>query len=346
MPSAHYAYLNTRISVLAARLLSRSRCEELVEQVEPDYSGIAGLEDFDDQLRRAKGSTVLVEHSLLSALLQDVRILVRGLAPPDRHFLLYSVQWFELANLKALIRGKFAGLDSRRIRANLVDTHPFTTLPMDELLEAEDPAELLRRLEATVYADLARHARRVFEEKQDMFSLNAAIDRKFMEGLRVHALGVVGSDQQGLRELIGVMFDQFNLNWLLRFRLNYRLSAAETFFQLLPGGRWIDSARLEELARLSSLQEIIEALPPSLARPLSGAERISQVENRMQIRMRSMLDRYLNDTRFPVVRAFAYLIRRELEMRNLSAVIKGKNLGFEQGLIRYAANLEGELQHA
>ena len=33
-------------------------------------------------------------------------------------------------------------------------------------------------------------------------------------------------------------------------------------------------------------------------------------------------------------------------MRNLSAVIKGKNLGFEQGLIRYAANLEGDLQHA
>ena len=242
MPSAHYAYLNTRISVLAARLLSRRRCEELVEQAEPDYSGIPGLEDFDDQLRRAKGSTVLVEHSLLSALLRDVRILVRGLAPPDRRFLLYGVQWFELANLKALIRGKFAGLDSRRIRANLVDTHPFTTLPMDELLEAEDPAELLRRLEATVYADLARHARRVFEEKQDMFSLNAAIDRKFMEGLRVHALGVVGSDQQGLRELIGLMFDQFNLNWLLRFRLNYRLSAAETFFQLLPDGRWIDTA--------------------------------------------------------------------------------------------------------
>lgn len=346
MPSAHYAYLNTRISMLAARLLSRSRCEELVEQAEPDYSGIPGLEDLDDRLRRAKGSTALVEHSLLSALLRDVRILVRGLAPPDRRFLLYGVQWFELANLKALIRGKFAGLDSHHIRVNLMDIHPFATLPMDELLEAEDAAELLRRLEATVYADLARHARRVYEEKQDMFSLNAAIDRKFMEGLRVHALGVVGSDQQGLRELIGRMFDQFNLNWLLRFRLTYHLSAAETFFQLLPGGRRLGAADLEALARLSSLQEIIEALPPPLAQPLSGVQRISQVENRLEIRLRSTLGRYLNDTRFPVVRAFAYLIRREQQMRNLLAVVKGKNLGFERDLIRYAANLEGDLQHA
>jgi len=343
MPSGPYAYLNTRITLLAARLLTRNQCEALVEQAEPDYGGIPGLENYYEQLQRSGGSTAQVEQSLLSALLQDVRILVRGLAPPDRRFLLYGVHWFELANLKALIRGKFAGLDSRRIRANLVDTHPFTTLPMDELLDADDPAELLRRLEATVYADLARHARRVYEEKQDMFSLNAAIDRKFMEGLRIHVLGVTGDDQQGLRQLIGLMFDQFNLNWLLRFRLTYGLSAAETFFQLLHGGYRLGTADLEALARLSSLPEIIEALPPALARPLLGAESISEVENRLETRMRAVLHAYLQDTRYPVVRAFAYLIRREAEMVNLLAVIKGKNLGFDLDLIRYAANLPSNL---
>ena len=59
-----------------------------------------------------------------------------------------------------------------------------------------------------------------------------------------------------------------------------------------------------------------------------------------------MLNRYLHDTRFPVVRAFAYLIRREAQMGNLLAVVKGRNLGFDPDLIRYAANLQGELQHA
>jgi V/A-type H+-transporting ATPase subunit C len=346
MSSARYAYLNTRVSILAARLLSPAQCENLVEQTESDYTGIIGLENYDELVHQADGSTVLVEQALLSALLQDVRILVRGLAPPDRRFLLYGLHWFELANLKALIRGKFAGLESRRIQASLVDTAPFTTLPMDELLAAEDPAELLRRLETTLYADLARHARRVFEERQDMFSLNAAIDRKFMEGLRIRALGVAETNQQGLRELVGLLFDQFNLNWLLRFRLTYRLSAAETFFQLLPSGHWLDAAHLESLARLSSLQEIIDALPAHLAQHLSGVESISQVEYRLETRMRKSLNRYLNDTRFPVVRAFAYLVRRELQMRNLLAVVKGKNLGFDAHLIRYAANLGGDMHDA
>lgn len=345
MSSSRYAYLNTRVSILAARLLSPGQCEDLVDQAEPDYTGIAGLENYEELVHQADGSTALVEQALLSTLLQDVRILVRGLAPPDRRFLLYGLHWFELANLKALIRGKFAGLEGRRIKNSLVDTAPFTTLPMDDLLAAEDPAELLRRLETTIYADLARHARRVFEEKQDMFSLNAAIDRKFMEGLRIRALGVAETNQQGLRELVGMLFDQFNLNWLLRFRLTYRLSAAETFFQLLPSGHWINSEHLESLARLSSLQEIIDALPAHLSQPLRGVENISQVEYRLETRMRKMLTRSLNDTRFPVVRAFAYLIRRELQMRNLLAVVKGKNLGFDAGLIRYAANLEGHMHH-
>ena len=93
------------------------------------------------------------------------------------------------------------------------------------------------------------------------------------------------------------------------------------------------------------MQEVIDALPAHLAQPLSGAERISQVENRLEIGMRAMLTKCLNDTRFPVVRAFAYLIRRELQMRNLLAVVKGKNLGFDTGLIRYAANLDGDMHH-
>ena len=53
MPSGPYAYLNTRITVLAARLLTRSQCDDLVEQAEPDYGGIPGLEDYHEQLQRS-----------------------------------------------------------------------------------------------------------------------------------------------------------------------------------------------------------------------------------------------------------------------------------------------------
>lgn len=336
MATAGYAYLNTRVSVLAARLLPPERLETWVEAGTEDLARETGLTDIGELLRRGGGSTVLVEQALLSMLLADLQVLTRPTGPADHKFLIYSIQWFELPNLKALFRGKFAGLSDQAIREHLVNTSPFTTLPVEQLLATEDPAEMLRVLENTPYGDIARQARQVYEQHKDLFSLDAAIDRRYLVGLHRHALKVQPGQRQATLNLTGSLVDRFNLLWLLRFRLSYNLSPAETFFLLIPAGRRLRGDRLSAMAQLASLDEVLNALPASVREPLMGAASITEVENRMETEIGAMATRALEDYRYPLARAFAYLLLREIEMRSLMAIIKGRNLGFSPDLIRFA----------
>ena len=128
--------------------------------------------------------------------------------------------WFELSNLKALIRGKFSGLPAQVIREQWVNTAPFTTLPAEALLRTEDPAEMLRMLEATPYANLARQARRTYEEHKDLFAVEAAIDRRYFVGLLNRARMVRQREQQAVLNFTGGLLDQFKQNDMPRIAIS------------------------------------------------------------------------------------------------------------------------------
>jgi V/A-type H+-transporting ATPase subunit C len=336
MRAVYPPYLNARISMLASRLIPLDRLAAWVDQPAGETRTETDLLELGIELDEIGGDSVDIEQALLSRLLEDVLIITRPLTGPERDFLVYGMHWFELANLKVLIRGKFSGRPEAEIRGQLLNIDPFTTLPTEELLHTEDPAEMLRGLEATPYADLARQARRAFEEHKDLFSLELAIDRRFFIDLQKRARAVDQSQRQAVMYLTGCTLDRFNLVWLLRYRFSYNLSPAETFYLLIPSGHRLDTARLEALSQLGSLEEVLDALPERLKETLSGAASITEVENRLEAQARLLLQGFVQDFRHPIARAFAYILLREIELRYVVAIIKGKRLGFAPTLIRFA----------
>jgi len=335
MASARYAYLNTRVSLLAKRLITPEAMESLVEQPissSEEVLSTAGIEPLE-------GDTSQLEQGLLTHLLRDFIILTRPVLGPERDFLEYLIYWFELTNLKVIIRGKFSGQSDQAIREQLVDIDPFTTLPVDELLRTEDPAEMLRHLETTAFSDIVRQARKVFEEKHDLFALDATIDRRFFHGLYKRAAAVAESERAAVKDITRTLLDRFNLLWLLRYRFSYGLSPAETFYLLVPAGHDLNAAQLLALSQLNSFDEVIAALPPRIKALLSDVPTITEVENRLVKRSEQIAHDYLKDIRHAIARAFAYLLLRDIEMNRLLAIIKGKQLGFAADKIRFAAGM-------
>ncbi len=325
--------------MLADRLIPLDRLASWIDESTADVKTEMNLGEIGIEQDRTGGDSAGIEQALLSKLLEDVLIVSRPLTGPERDFLVYGIHWFELANLKVLIRGKFSGLTEQEIRAQLLNIDPFTTLPTEELLGTEDPAEMLRLLEATPYSDLARQARRAYEEHKDLFSVELAIDRRFFVGLQKRARAVDERQRQAVMYLTGCTLDRFNLVWLLRYRFSYGLSAAETYYLLIPAGHSLTPSLLEALSQLGSLEEALDALPDKLKETLSGARSITEVENRLEAQARIVARLFLQDFRHAIARAFAYILLREMEMRYVVAVIKGRRLGFPPDLIRFAVAL-------
>ena len=330
------AYLSTRLDLLAARLLPMSEMTALLdEDVATIVARINQAYGYAD--RRLDESGIGAGRYLGSRMFEDFQVMLRPFHANEYRFLKQAMRWFELVNIKVLIRGKFNAVPESALLEQLSEMGSFADVPLRRLVETDDPLEMLRLLEQTSYGSIVRQARRVYEEQgHELFSLDSAIDRNFFIELSHRALLLKQHDQALLKGVLGVLMDRFNLLWLLRFRFSYGLSAAKSYYLLSANGNKLDSVRLMQLARQESPQAVVEQLPEALRAVVGEGRTIFELEQLMELYSLSAASRGLRQKNSLLVRCFSYLMLREAETRYLNAVVKGKNLGFDDELIRLA----------
>lgn len=325
-------YAQTRLSLLADRLLS---VETLARLVSEDLDQIGARIDWTENIKSIQTNlaTLGIGRHLAQRMFADFQISLRPFHGNAYRFLKHAIRWFELVNLKVLIRGKFTGVSESALNEQLVDLGYFADLPLQTLIETDDPFEMLRLLELTAYGGIVRQARRVFEEQgHELFSLDSAIDRNFFIELSHRGRFLPVEDQLLLQRVFGVLMDRMNLLWLLRYRFSYDLSPAKSYYLLTASGLQLHAPDLMKLARLDSLTEVINELPPKLHALLEG-KNILQIEQLMELYSMSVAQQGLAQSGSLITRTFCYLLLRESETRYLLAVIKGKQLGFDEDLI-------------
>lgn len=329
-----YAYLNARVSVLATQLLPEERLNTLLTQSTCQL----GIPYLDELLNDNQVKPRAIEHAWFLHLIADVKVLIRPLSGIARDLLMYWFHKCEITNLKSIIRGKIAGLDAQTIADQLIELGELATLPVEQLLRTEDINELLRQLEGSHYGNIARQARRVFEKEHYPYSLDAAIDKHYLFGLEQKIQTLSTAQYRPIVPLIRALLDRFNLIWLLRYRFAYHLSPAETFYLLISTPYRLNRHRLLQLVELNSLSEVIDALPEPLASLLDKAENTFEVEQCLNAEVRRVAQQTLHQCHFTFAKVFAYLLLRELEMRRVLAIIKGKRLGLDNDVISAAAD--------
>lgn len=328
----NHAYLDTRVSLMAGRLLADEDVDRLIEASGTDEVASGWLADavgLDNE------GIAGIDRGLMPQLLCELSILLRGLYRQDRDLVRFWARRFELANIKTLLRGRMRGHSDEALRDQLVDLGPFCQVSREKLLLSSDTAELLRLLEQSVYADFARELRLGLAKQHELFTIDATIDRHYFDGLATRARGV-GSEA---RSLIGSMIDRVNLVWLLRYRFSYELPPAQTFYLLIPSGYRLSHDTLLTLTRLDSLTEVLGALPPPFTAMLDGALSTSEVTRRLEYHTWDTARKILTGRRFNPTRSLAYMILRERDLRRIRAVVRGHRLKMDARLIRLATGL-------
>ncbi|HSO07262.1 MAG TPA: V-type ATPase subunit [Pelomicrobium sp.] len=335
-----HPYLDTRVTLFAAHLLDRRQVAAALGRPR---------DELRELFRRCRAEPLLAtgdeaqrrstEQRRLSLLLDDVVVLSRALTGRSREFLLYWTHLFELINLKAIVRGRLSGQDPRAIRTQLLDMGPFSKLPVDDLLRAENENEMLRRLENTAYAEIASQARRVMEQQRDLFFVDTTFDRRFYSGLVKRAEALHSHDPEAMRRMLTALIDGTNLTWLLRYRFVYRLPAAEAYFLLIPSGYRLRAGTLGALASKDGTAAVLAALPAPLDALTRGLTTIEEVNARMARWLRRECEWVLRRSRSAFCRAFAHLILRERDLRILRGIVKGEELGVSLATQRQALRL-------
>lgn len=326
---------------MSGQLITDDELESLLQRPVEELGKSFGL---TEELKEVLSESTLnraAERALIRTLMLELSVLLRPLDGASRNILVHWTRKFELYNLKALIRGKIQGLSYEQIKENLHDLPSLISLPHEQLLRTENIPELLRQLEQTPYGDIAQQARQVFEESNEPFSLDATIDQRYYTGLLKRARSVAEEDRQPLLRLLGSLIDQQNLLWLLRYRFNYELSPTETYYLLIPSGRYLSVDKLTKMVNMESFEQVIGTLPKHLASRMGSITSIMDAEQAMTTETIRQARKCLRFSQSAIARSLAYLISREIDLKRIYAIIQGRILNLDEAVIRQSADIDG-----
>ena len=327
------AYLRTRLAIMRADLLSRSRLNILAALPFDELATASGFDRVEGRTPAAR--LAAFERAQLQVWLDEIGILLRPLEGPARRLLTQWASRYELLNIKALVRGKIGQLPGEEIENSLYMLPGFLSLNINELLNTDNVPDLLRHLLKTRYRRIAAQALRRYEENPDPFLIDATLDQQFY-GELIHRAGQLDStDRVEVLDLIGRIVDRHNLVWSLRYRFNYGLQSSQVLYLSIDGGRLLDPRRLRQIVEADSIEEACQRLPDSLL-PGDTPPSPRIVDALLQRDIERYAARVMRLSPSVLTSALAYLVLRHNDITAVYAIVHARLYGLADDVLQAA----------
>lgn len=340
-----YPYTYTRVSVMKSSLIKPDMYSKLLKMKLSEIAKFMQETEYKkeiDEFGSRKSGISLIEQALSMNLVRTFTKLKR-ICEDDSLRELISAYMIrnDVWNIKTLIRGKHSGQKKEDIAELIM---PFGTLSEDtlsDLAQKESVDEIIKRLDKAgfIALDNIKAAAHSYREKKLLFELENALDKDHYSYLISFSRRM---PKQGelFRRFIENEIDMLNLRIILRMKkegLDKKLIAG---YLLQPGAR----LTMRELKEMISSEDL-GFIPKMLAS--NGYNEIARELREMKDR-KSVTDLELKITRFLLHRQImllhqnplsvdvilGYMFAKEIEIRNLRTIIKGKQLGLSEDFIQ------------
>lgn len=321
-----YAFVHGRLGAMKAELLTARQWDRLLggRTYEEQHQALRATSYAPWLAATAEATLTTVRNALHRA----ARKIQRSVPARAAGFVRAWGRRDLLRNVKTILQGKALRRPEEQIQADLLRLEPPEEVPAGALLRCASLDDALDLLESTPLRGWIRAARRLHQRDPNLFGLDVALDRLYYPEL----FGPLGrldrSDRAAVTQLVALEIDQVNLLWLLRYRLNYRLSPAETYYLLVPVTGTIGAEQLKDMVRQNSLEAIVARVP---AGPMHGllasCGSVWQVEVALWRHRARQARLALKKAAFTLGECLALLMLKEIEIRDLVAVLEGVRLG-------------------
>jgi V/A-type H+-transporting ATPase subunit C len=213
------------------------------------------------------------------------------------------------------------------------------TLPFHDLLQSDDILEMLRILDKTAYSSMARQARRLYEEHNDPFFVNASIDQRYFHDMMLHINRMPYRDISLLKQLLGFIIDRHNLVWLIRYRFTYGLKSPETWYLLSPGGYYLPSSIIYSLINLNNTEQVLDSLPDALKAIVGERTNLFDIELALENAIEEKTRTLLMQKKSMITRTLSWLILREKQLLRVRGILKGQELSLDSSTVSFAMGL-------
>lgn len=263
-----YAALNARVRVMYSTLLSAQASAGLYEAA--DFNAFVNLlknTDYGPYLEKAKDKELTARRAafqIRERLTDAYQSIIRTAPEYARPLLIQRLRYFEVDNLKAVLRGIIAGASWDRVRFVLFPLGSFTVLPAQEMVEAGAIAPAVELLRGTPYYETLAHAMKRFSTEQNIFPLEVTLDLNYWRDLWKNMNQLPSEDRIQAMKIIGTLVDTTNLMWAIRYREYHHLSEEELINYTLPFGYHVRDEDIRAIAAGADISQVVRRIYPQV----------------------------------------------------------------------------------
>ncbi|HEX7433322.1 MAG TPA: V-type ATPase subunit [Anaerolineaceae bacterium] len=328
-----YAAINARVRVMYATLYTPQDLAVLGEAVDfPTLVGQLKHSPYGPYLERVSDKDLTPRRTVfqIKARVADQFASIIRMSPKQaRQVLIQLFRYFEVDNLKAVLRGIVTGASWDRVRFVLFPPSTITNIPAQAMVEAGSIGAAVELLRGTPYYETLSHAMKRYSAEQNLFPLEVALDLDYWRSLWKETNNLPAEDRtQGLR-VVGTLIDITNLMWAIRYREYHHISEEELINYTLSFGYRVSDKDIRDIAAGADIAQVVKRVYPHL----SDVDMLIQENHKNLPKLETELKRHLMNqckavfvgSPFHIGLSLAYLMLTELEIQDLTVLIEAKS---------------------
>lgn len=244
----------------------------------------------------------------------------------------------DIEDIKTILRGKFTGADEKAITGFLTCAGTLSREDLGALLKKESVEDIIKSNKIVDFSQFTV-ALKEFQDKKTLASVENALDKFYYKS--------VAEFSQRLPKQ-GALFRNFLtkeievLNLLTLLRLKKARMAKDSFKDLMiPTGNDAKDSKLKNLAGMENIEEFAREMMRTEYRELIAKGIEEYKKSNSLIKLETDLFKYLLDQTtlmlhqhpLSVDTILGYMFAKDIEVRNLKILVKGKQLGLRDEFI-------------
>ncbi len=337
-----YPYTYVRVMAMKGKLYKKQDYDKLLKMQGSDIAAYLENSDYKEDIL-ALGKTyagyTLVERALYSNLIRNMQKLLRICSPEMNYLLRAYLFRHDVYNVKTILRGKAASQKNADVEALLLPFGTFSDKKLSVLLSSESMSSVLLKAGFTdrEFADALAY----YEKEKSLLAVENFLDKAYYTFLFSFLTKLAG-EHQLFKELLQTEIDVLNVKLLLRLK-KQGIAQQDMVSFFFSGGSLFSLSKLHTLA-VKDFAGIVQALSQTslhavvhvhqdalLQQDLKGFEKGLDVWHLQKAIL------LLHQFPLSVDTLLGYMFAKEIEMRNLRVLVKGKQFGLA------AEFLEGQL---
>jgi V/A-type H+-transporting ATPase subunit C len=343
---AAYSFINAKIRAMISFLISPNLFSRMIE-AEDIYKAIELLKESPyhksavENLPKEITDLRVVEKQFIRNDLEVYRKIHRSIpGKAEKELMSFFIERYELEQLKVAMR-----IWHKKMPVNVDEFLLGEKISFDidykKIIYAPNIEEIILLLEDTPYRKPVLNAREKFKEKGSVFYLEASLDLDYYQRLLSCIQLLFSRDQEIAKRIIGIEIDTENINWLIKMRKYYSMTAGDILEWVIPGGTRIDKESIVTFYTTNGLTKIVDSvsLGPYIRIKELIEENMSLIENFLHEVLLKEVKRTLSGYPFTIGTILGYAVLKRKETRNIISILYAKNFGWEKDEVASLMNI-------